>query len=59
MPLSQLQRHNQQRRQIKVTYNQELFLLTNPYHRQKGLFPDEKKIDETLQNFINKHTIDL
>jgi hypothetical protein len=34
--------HNQWGRQIQLTYNRALFLITSPLHRQKGLFMDEK-----------------
>jgi hypothetical protein len=34
--------NNQQGQQIEPTYNQALFLIISPLHRQKRLFMDEK-----------------
>jgi len=34
--------NNQQGQQIELTYNQALFLIISPLHRQKRLLMDEK-----------------
>jgi hypothetical protein len=36
--------HNQQGNKIELTYNQALFLVTGPLHRQNELFMDETLI---------------